>query len=749
MNRLRKELIGASVCSVSDTEVAAMGKLRNKAFAIQRSATRLVATVTQQCVGGLGASASIVQIVESLVWVFVARTSLRKSWFSDKELRRFTASMRCTARRVNAVASEDNHEQTYVKYWLDSYLCKLFGEKELPAKDSFIVDPLFSGWCKRFLARRLAKKDLSFFYSLQKGSKKAWSALGKLKEKAALDKHYERLTTDHGLLPEDLHDEVVQTSRRIFRSCRGPVAGTKFLPSGSACLQATRREGGALGLFEQYHMPLESREAKIVGKLPVLNASLGAWRQSQYDIAMDSALRNLHDIDDAGISAGTSVSVQAIPEPGKFRIITKGDGYLYSALQPLQGQMLSDWKHCSAATMRDQDLTEKVRSLDAAVPDMPLWCSVDYEAATDLLKRDATTSALEPLMGHPLWGLACASLMRGWIEYPDGRVGVARDGQLMGSPLSFAILCCVNLAVYHTALKRWYRAQKSRYRRMVMTKLWNQVLVNGDDMLFKGNEELIRIFRQTALDAGLKFSQGKNYSSPDCCMINSQVFRRTGGVMRRYGYLNMKLILGVSLKSGESHATPTQIGKDLSEMVKLCPWTSCAIPKALSRWGKDWFGPIYRPNWYLPVHLGGFGLDLKQAPDSWRVTRSQREMAARFVSDPRLGLYRRKGMFLPVAKIAGALAHWRLISGPYVEGPGESDNVTDSWLERLAYAVRASSGAYEVADKIVVCRFRPQYKLKPISDDGLKKYWSARWMATFLPPCPPLGCLRVYPYEAL
>lgn len=272
--------------------------------------------------------------------------------------------------------------------------------------------------------------------------------------------------------------------------------------------------------------------------------------------------------------------------------------------------------------------------------------------------------------------------------------------------------------------------------------MWSTVLVNGDDMLFKCKKSFYPVFLKTASDAGFKISLGKNYLSPKSCMINSQVFTRKGREMVRCGYLNLKLVKGTNVKEGESSATPTQIGVSLNDMINNCPWTACVIPETFSRWGTDWLGKIYRPNWYMPVHLGGFGVDVKYAPSTWRITKGQREMAARFVSDPRMALYRRKGMNIPTAKLAGALARWRMIPGDYVRREGESDATDDPWLERLAYASRAHQGSKGVSDETFISRFKPQYRLDPMSFEGLMLYWNAQVFAFNLPPCPPMSVIR-------
>jgi len=266
------------------------------------------------------------------------------------------------------------------------------------------------------------------------------------------------------------------------------------------------------------------------------------------------------------------------------------------------------------------------------------------------------------------------------------------------------------------------------------------VLVNGDDMLFKCPTDFYPIFLETAKAVGFKISQGKNYLSTSCCLINSQFYQRKGGRMTRVGYLNMRLVSGYGTKKGETAATPDLIGKDLGLMVEQCPWTRCCIPHAFKRWNKDWFSPNFTPNWYLPVHLGGFGVPLKLAPPAMRITRAQRLMAARFVSDPRMTLYRRlaeKGVGnLPLSKIAGSLLNWRLVPGDYVPECFESTQIADSWLERLAYAWRATGSNLGCSDRVMCRHFKPEYRLKPMSMATLESYMHAQLFATRVPGCP-------------
>jgi hypothetical protein len=719
------------------------------------------------CQGLEGLIPSTKLIVESLVWCFVARRSLREVLFEDIEYGRFITSMRATALRIVSYQTVDTREQSYVKYWIDSYLAAGFLDSERPVRESWNLSDLFSGWCKRFVSRAVARRDLSFLYSLQKGSKQMWGPLSDENVRKTIRKSKERLCSVRGMVPDVVARTIRRVAGRIFRRPDEPVvSGLRFMPSGSAVLQASLKDGGALSLFE----PMVADQTgivlpggKSVGMLHSLTRTIDEWRQSTFDSAVDMAYAHAMDMDEDGGFTEFDVRFVHIFEPGKIRNISISDGYVATALQPLQGDMLSAWKRTPWSTMLHDDLLSKVRDMDAKV-DEPLWCSGDYEAATDLLFKDATIACFSALTWHPLFPLGNLSLISGSMIYPDEEtlkfekngvfVGTRMrmyEGQLMGHTLSFPMLCVINLSVLRHALDEWVDLAETnddevdRARRAEV--IFENALVNGDDILFKGTSELIEIFKYVASSVGFKTSQGKNYISPDTCVINSQVYLRREGKMRRQGYLNLRLIKGNNIKArvaaNEAMVTPDQIGKELSKMAFNCPWTASAIPAAFSRWKDDWKVTKYQPNWYLPVHLGGYGVDIALAPASWQVTRGQRLMAARFVADPRLALYRMKGMTVSSAKLAFALLRPVMVGGDYVPQEFEIPvtEASDDWLARMAYASRAINGASRTTDEVgvVVSRFAHDFRLSPMSAEGLVRYWRAQLFVTGAPACPPIG----------
>jgi len=772
----------AETCKpVGNTDVADTGKdnsltplMVNPIYGVgeirKRNPVKLVSSILEYSFKDVVAQASTRQIVRSLILPFVCRHSLRKEWFTPKELDRLKNSFRKVAIRVNQHVTADSREQAYIKYWLDLALFEcVSSSSNPPVREEWNTCPLFSGWLKTHLKKSILHKDLSFIYSLQKGCKQAWPALSDLKKVKALDSHKARLSEMKPHCPLDLSFKIMETSAMLFSApalkfgnfrplCEDWTKYQKFMPSGSACRQVSLRHGGALGLFGKFQFPSVKTP---LGSLGMLNAKIDCWRKENYLKAVDSVKSRLLDVEE-GLNHCTilnSVDVVAIPEPGKFRIISKGDGFLYTALQPLQGFMLSCWKHCFASTMLHDDLTSSIQKIHSEARDLPLWCSVDYEAATDLLRKDASLKAFSGLRDSPYFYLGYSSLLRGIAHYPDGSSVRIVEGQLMGHPLSFPLLCLINLAVYWTAIDRWVEDVSLKERRdtIRLAEIMRQnVLVNGDDMLFKCTKTFHdKYFLPCCEDAGFKISVGKHYLSPYFCMMNSQTFieRSVKGVrsMVKRTYLSQKVITGVSLKGGESDSTPLLAARDLNRMVLNLPWSACCVPQCLSRFKNRCFGKYFRPCWYLPSHLGGFGLDPSFAPEDWvkNLSRTQRRMASQFVSSPELQLFSREGFSVPLAKFAGTVLNPRLVIGEYVPRDFEELFDEDPWVARIAYAFRATgqvqtgNSCSNYAPKFIKTKFGHQ--LHPMSLRGICDYWNARCFTTKKSPCPPLA--PIFPYK--
>jgi hypothetical protein len=106
------------------------------------------------------------------------------------------------------------------------------------------------------------------------------------------------------------------------------------------------------------------------------------------------------------------------------------------------------------------------------------------------------------------------------LHYPEGShkilKGVQTNGQLMGSILSFPILCLANLGVYLavTSVPHWQHGWSDQDR-------LSHVLVNGDDMVYAADESLWPMHVSYAASVGLEMSVGKAYVHDTYVNINS------------------------------------------------------------------------------------------------------------------------------------------------------------------------------------------------------------------------------------
>jgi len=767
------------------------------------------------------------KIVLSLVWVVVGRMSARPEIINKDSafIYALIKSFSKTAQTINQyikyapkleslhdieTSPDVNDEQTFVKYHIDSYLCKCFDDPELPIKSDIIGDnQLFSGLVKRYVNRLLLRRDLSFFYSLQKGTKKIWPSLGKRKWLDAIKSHAITLKQKKDPIESDIIREIQSTTEFLFGGLSNSEC-QKFMPSGSACLQATREKGGTLSLFPKVKMSKDSFTS--LGTLRDVNNKLTGWRQNSLNLCFQKVAEDLRDSmessDPYKLPTFQRNDIVLLPEPGKFRVISKGDGYLYTALQPLQDGLLSRWKKSKYSTMLLQDIgsilsswLSDIKSYDFSDEEM-VWNSGDYEKATDKQKKDATFAVVETLtrLEVPLHELAALSFQPSVLHYPritfdepevekktfiDSHPSIyGVEGQLMGHPLSFPFLCTINLSVYFAALKRWRASYGYLKGDAILRKqrqyefLRGHVLVNGDDILFYCPRSLLKFFFDCANQVGFTKSIGKNYVSKDMCMINSQVFVMSGDIMYRRGYLNLNLLYGLNVKKQDTFevqkVTGAGLGKEISEMCLLADWTRCALPFAMTRFDKlDEFRFVrklirtnkkkrlmpltekFKPNWFLPLHLGGFGIDVRLASDTWHISNSQRLVATYFIHNPRLSLYYSKGIMMDQYLAPQAFPEIHLMSEDVtkdqVKFHGTTffkvDEAEEGWGSRFAYLARAEgmtdSGLRAVARKdFGVSSFEMigNYRL---SIREILQYWKPNFYVSALPVCPPLPLMKL------
>ena len=740
-------------CGISPTDVAPVREtVRGTdiyAMSVSRNPANALRNLLRQCdAGGADFERSVLgKILGSLVLPLLVFSVGKTEWISKANYIRLARSMRCTLKSLERFhpSGGPSQVQKYAKYWLDKFMAKAVKDTcPFPTDEVFEAVPLFSGYLWRLVKRRLVHADRSFFYSLQKGAKQAWPRLPNSDLVSAFEKHRKLVCRESSASSPHVLKSVREVSNQLFSGLKGHEF-TKFQPTGSSCLQRRRKEGGTFGLVAPFLEPV----CAGVGRIPATVHSFERHREFQ----LAEAVRRVSykSPEDLG-----RVEVMAVAEPAKFRILTKMDGDLANALQPLQGALLSRWKNSGYSTMRDEDLTPRVQHLVDKHREIhsgfSLYVSGDYSAATDTLRSDLSVAALYGARNSCWYPLGEVSLVPGPIRYPPVRLTESRDsevlaegvttmrteGQLMGHLLSFPLLCAINLSTYWLALRRWVErgncVLERRRRRILFPHLKELVIVNGDDIMFLCDHELYELWVKSVAEHSFSLSPGKNYVSYDFVQMNSQIFSVSAdGRVDRHGYLSQKTVYGNDIKSGASLAGPIEVVRDLDRMIDQDPRFASVVPMSLARFS-DWtYGYLRTPNWYLPVRLGGYGLRLRGPRPS--LTRQQRHVAASLVSS-RKRLYRVRD---------GRVSHRRTpfwtdtpheVVGPYVPLPGE-ELYRASSLSACDLRVKSwtnTSGREFTIDR---ARFRKDWRLAPMREEHCWDYLSYQEFVSYPVEGPP------------
>ncbi len=580
---------------------------------------------------------------------------------------------------LSTLSSSADTDLDFIKYQVNVWFQKGVGDlgphaaetRHLPVQPSEALRlatggrNLFSGEIAYLIRRAVAKAQhksaharsilASFLLS-----KRGWPELGKMKYFESVHDHQVYLSREPPPIPSALADRIRDAVRRVITSER---SFTYISPSHHASYQHSRKEGGAYSEVVQFPPQVPQTVWDQVrkttgpqpfrfGLLPELSQAAADFKLKVFNHVSSKVLRR----DFAGEPAVGSdllrspqerfhCRLQVIPEPGKFRIITAMEADLSTFLQPLQKKLLRDWAHSPFSTM-----TATWKKDLESLPPLPegwVWNSVDYKAATDQLNILSTNIALNEILrllqiDIPT-GMAPGATTIHYPEksldraaYPDEKSEIRQTtGQLMGHPLSFPLLCIINLA----ALLATFGKSKD------LDFILHATRINGDDALFPSPAFSVPKFEANAASLGLKMSLGKTYSSPSFAMINNVMYNVTAAGLREFSYLNQKLILNHSLKTGEAEKTPMEIGHAFNKMFELCKGSHRFLPDCVRSRSKGIPIGGFIPNFFFPCTLGGFGVDQKWStskltgyqvtvpPAPIHSTRQQRIVAALFAED--------------------------------------------------------------------------------------------------------------------
>jgi len=328
--------------------------------------------------------------------------------------------------------------------------------------------------------------------------------------------------------------------------------------------------------------------------------------------------------------------IQAVREPFKVRVISKGNALPYYSCRRLQKIL---WKSlseisCFRLISRPFCPTDLIDLKRRASVDWE-WLSIDYSAATDGLSYEYSRRIMEYILeGQPDRVVSSALSVLGPHElfYPDDKEvsrGLQRNGQLMGSILSFPILCLANLGTY-------LRSMESQQHDWRDGEILSHVLVNGDDMVYAGPPGMFEFHSSIANSVGLKMSVGKAYHHRTYLNINSMAVHydlRFPCEPREIPYLNVGLYFGLHKVQGaeDHHSEDLGVFSNVNHLMRgslrgrerdildgyLKLHNDQMVKEstvALSFSWKRGYQLVQR-NWFLPISSGGMGI---VPPKGWR-----------------------------------------------------------------------------------------------------------------------------------
>lgn len=328
----------------------------------------------------------------------------------------------------------------------------------------------------------------------------------------------------------------------------------------------------------------------------------------------------------------------ALAEALKVRIITKGDPYVGYVLRPLQRFLLRVLrKHPAFELIGAGNVTDWYiqRRMGAVLRPGEAYLSGDYSAATDNLapwvsetiaRAIASTCDLSPQEED----LFVKALVEHWFDDPTTRTIRSQEwGQLMGSVVSFPVLCIANAAICRMVIE----ADRGCPGRLSLRNI--PLMINGDDCALRCTDVGLKVWKSLATFVGLEPSIGKFFFSREFVQINSENFERLetpvskrdpdSGVSRLLSFrttefFNLGLWFGQKRSGGRTEGVLAQpeesVGTRVREFLRRAPEGlrdeayRLYIATARDEWEK-----VGVP-WFLPEGWGGLGLPPLYAVDS-------------------------------------------------------------------------------------------------------------------------------------
>lgn len=262
------------------------------------------------------------------------------------------------------------------------------------------------------------------------------------------------------------------------------------------------------------------------------NTGCGQWdaRQSFLEVVMTTT--------EPFIRKGDRSRLVVVPSGGKFRALSIPPVRM-NYLRPLH-KTFYDFMSGKDWLLRGDATVNQFKGFKTVPGEV--FCSGDYESATDNLNQELQKEVLRLVLQrarHVPSGVIVSAMRSFSLDLVasdrQGRVErkEQKSGQMMGNLLSFPLLCLTNYVTF-------------RYATM---DLRIPVRINGDDIVFRSSEFVVKRWKETVSKAGLVLSQGKTLVESRYFTINSTLFKAGPGGPRAVPFIRSKALFGGDLDS--------------------------------------------------------------------------------------------------------------------------------------------------------------------------------------------------------
>jgi hypothetical protein len=418
-----------------------------------------------------------------------------------------------------------------------------------------------------------------------------------------------RQTFHKCITDEDLHHPYAPSIKANYVDSRSKFGtfGTLF-DLGLIKDVATDDVGPSLAFAHQssgvYHdcLVVDSSSEEIESEDSVLyrvNPRIRSRVQSVYtDVYEKARLLAMNEV--------ANVKLVSLAESLKVRTISKGPPLTYFVLKPVQKFLHRIMRRIETFSLIGEPVS--IEFLNKKFQDHEgQFHSLDYKSATDLLDPEVSSWCVDEICDAVRIPDDIRSLFHKALTGHEIEGVPQLWGQLMGSVVSFIVLCLVNATVC------LYSYQECTNTRVGLRNA--PIIVNGDDGLVRAPPSFLKIWKEISSCIGLIPSVGKTYSSDSYANINSTSFILSNGKFELIPYVNMGLVegLGRSSASGVQDVVDNtkyslSLGARHHDLLNSCPKDMrLAVHELFLRKNAKILKVSPLP-WYIPEKLGGIGL---------------------------------------------------------------------------------------------------------------------------------------------